>query len=234
MSATWRMEAVKTLVDFYPPLHFNCKMRGLVFSKKWTFLFFFEKGEFQINSTEKLAWLAGKLPSFNRRYIFKWLFFYCHVSFPGGATPSCSTQLTGEPMIWNKVGFEYWTPPPNGKDWVHSNAYQAETGSLVLRWIKIPWHLKMETCPNRGVVLVDVDYIDSIQNCVWRYIDMCKKKRHAEQEYMYGILMKVYTYNHQNSPEIGKFNIPYILDVFLQKYVPQFVFMFFFGGDEGS
>ena len=42
------------------PIHVTCRSR------------------FQPNMT-----IAGKSPFFNRRYILKWLGFYCHVSFPG-------------------------------------------------------------------------------------------------------------------------------------------------------
>ena len=36
---------------------------------------------------QKLTWLAETSPFFNRRYIFKWLFFYCHVRFRFRGTP---------------------------------------------------------------------------------------------------------------------------------------------------
>lgn len=70
-------------------------------------------------------------------------------------------------MIWNKVGFESWTPHPQmAKIEFIPRHIKGKQEPFFCPGSRYRGIIQMETLPNRGVLLVDADYIDSIQNCV--------------------------------------------------------------------
>ena len=61
---------------------------------------------------KKLTWLAETSPFFSRRYIFKWLFFYCHVRFRFRGTPwKINMEPSNHPL--RKENDLFTKPPGN-------------------------------------------------------------------------------------------------------------------------